>query len=276
MASPANPPLSSMWDFPFDDLVSSQSLNHTPNQPWQENLYDWSSKNISPFRLPSPECPALSSSTSSTDDAYDLDALFKTHLRSIEQSRQPLPAFPHALTGPENQNGMLDDPLPQKPAGETTVFPAMDASRPEDAASLIAPALSLCSPGSDTYASSDCCSVELTGSPKLPKRTPVRPPKSEGNRGIQGSPKVSKRVPHHEVERKYRNGLNRQLERLRDAIPSAREANATGTYGKLSKTVILTSAIDYIALLEQKLELMRREKEMLYDVLRISDKKNSR
>ena len=71
------------------------------------------------------------------------------------------------------------------------------------------------------------------------------------------------RIPHNQVERKYREGINRQLERLRDIIPSTRDAALANGYGRLSKNTILTSAIEYIAELQETTRRLQEEKDLV-------------
>ncbi|CAG5184120.1 uncharacterized protein ALTATR162_LOCUS10920 [Alternaria atra] len=68
------------------------------------------------------------------------------------------------------------------------------------------------------------------------------------------------RVPHSQVERKYREGLSLDMERLRRAVPTllqSGEGDAIGWY-KPSKGMVLTAAVNYI----QRIE---REKDALWD-----------
>lgn len=56
------------------------------------------------------------------------------------------------------------------------------------------------------------------------------------------------RIPHTEVERKYRRGLNAELERLRRVIPTLPQIHDGTALGqaRLSKAMVLSAAIDYI------------------------------
>ena len=55
----------------------------------------------------------------------------------------------------------------------------------------------------------------------------------------------SKRLPHNQVERKYREGLNAEMERLRAAIPTLPQ-DATLGAPKPSKATVLQCAVDEI------------------------------
>jgi len=77
----------------------------------------------------------------------------------------------------------------------------------------------------------------------------------------------SGRTPHNQVERKYRESLNTEMERLRLAVPSTARW-AEGVYcqaGKIkpSKAMVLASAICYIHSLEREMEDLRRENETM-------------
>jgi hypothetical protein len=77
---------------------------------------------------------------------------------------------------------------------------------------------------------------------------------------IEEKPKSRRRLPHNQVERKYRESLNTQLESLRRVVPSLQQ-NQRGCDGadmedlptpsKPSKAVILASATAYIKQMEK-------------------------
>ncbi|KAE9972247.1 hypothetical protein EG328_005118 [Venturia inaequalis] len=76
-------------------------------------------------------------------------------------------------------------------------------------------------------------------------------------------PNTASRTPHNQVERKYRESLNTEMERLRLAVPATARWEE-GVYcqaGKLkpSKAMVLASAISYIASLEREMGHLRRE-----------------
>jgi len=79
---------------------------------------------------------------------------------------------------------------------------------------------------------------------------------------------TSKRVPHHQVERKYRQGLNAEMERLRLMVPAVARWEGgpdSSIIGKLkpSKATVLASAIDYIRDLKQERDRLLQENRML-------------
>jgi hypothetical protein len=73
------------------------------------------------------------------------------------------------------------------------------------------------------------------------------------------------RLPHNQVERKYREGLNTELERLRKAVPTLPHRDNGDTMGqpKPSKAMVLSSAIDYIKRIEREKEALQEEVERL-------------
>ncbi|KAF2675958.1 hypothetical protein K458DRAFT_253115, partial [Lentithecium fluviatile CBS 122367] len=69
------------------------------------------------------------------------------------------------------------------------------------------------------------------------------------------------RLPHNQVERKYRENLNAELERLRRAIPTLPQNAAVdgGAMGqpKPSKAMVLAGAIEYIKAIERERDELR-------------------
>jgi len=80
-----------------------------------------------------------------------------------------------------------------------------------------------------------------------------------------GKARQSRRLPHNQVERKYREGLNAELERLRRAVPTLPQRDSTDLTSppKPSKATVLASAIDYIKSIEAERDQLRRENESL-------------
>lgn len=85
-------------------------------------------------------------------------------------------------------------------------------------------------------------------------------------------PKSRRRLPHNQVERKYRESLNTQLESLRRVVPSLQQ-NQRGCDGadiedlptpsKPSKAVILASATAYIKQMEKDKKAVAEENQLL-------------
>jgi hypothetical protein len=78
-----------------------------------------------------------------------------------------------------------------------------------------------------------------------------------------------RRTPHNQVERKYREGLNTEMERLRLAIPAtARWEDGSGPSSsngssRPSKAMVLACAIDYIKDIERQRDLLLHENSIL-------------
>lgn len=75
----------------------------------------------------------------------------------------------------------------------------------------------------------------------------------------------SYRLPHNQIERKYREGLNSELERLRLAVPTLPQRDSSDLAGppKPSKATVLASAIDYIKAIETERDRLLEENEGL-------------
>ncbi|KAF1923097.1 uncharacterized protein M421DRAFT_426204 [Didymella exigua CBS 183.55] len=73
------------------------------------------------------------------------------------------------------------------------------------------------------------------------------------------------RQPHVQVERKYREGLNSGLERLRRAVPTLLQRGDGAVMGqpKLSKAMVLSCAVAYIAKIEHERDGLREGNEQL-------------
>ena len=115
-------------------------------------------------------------------------------------------------------------------------------------------------------------SASESSTPKRPTRKRGRPKmdrKSTDGQSVATSPtsksQSSRRQPHNQVERKYREGLNSELERLRKAVPTLRQSDGAGAIGqpKPSKATILSSAIEYIQTIEKERDALKQELEQL-------------
>jgi hypothetical protein len=78
-------------------------------------------------------------------------------------------------------------------------------------------------------------------------------------------------LPHKQVERKYREGLNLQLERLRKAVPTLLQSTDSCVMGaaKPSKGMVLAAAIKYISKIEQERDSAIDEVERLGGNIRV-------
>ncbi|KAF2415912.1 hypothetical protein EJ08DRAFT_703780 [Tothia fuscella] len=72
--------------------------------------------------------------------------------------------------------------------------------------------------------------------------------KRRGGRPRFSKPSASARIPHHQVEQKYRDGLNSAIEQLRMSVPSTAQWEKTDP--RASKATVLACAIDYIQEIE--------------------------
>jgi len=92
-----------------------------------------------------------------------------------------------------------------------------------------------------------------------------RPSGSSSSSATAAAPKTSSRIPHTEVERKYRNALNAEMERLRANIPILPQRDGAALAGppRASKAVVLAAAVDYIKQLEAETEKLAGENEEL-------------
>jgi len=99
-----------------------------------------------------------------------------------------------------------------------------------------------------------------------PQQPPEAPPAEEGK------PKSRRRLPHNQVERKYRESLNTQLESLRRVVPALQQnprvcdgadIEDLPAPSKPSKAVILASATAYIKQVEKENKTMQEENAML-------------
>jgi hypothetical protein len=121
-------------------------------------------------------------------------------------------------------------------------------------------------------------SPEEQNTPKRPLRKRGRPRLDQLDTSSQSTePSSAKyqrsgRLPHNQVERKYREGLNSELERLRKAVPSLSQSDEANMIGqpKPSKGMILSSAIDYIKTIEREKLALREEVEQLKQTQRQS------
>jgi Helix-loop-helix DNA-binding domain len=103
--------------------------------------------------------------------------------------------------------------------------------------------------------------VEKEPSPKPRKQHKRGRPKL--NRHGSGS-SSSKRVPHSQVERKYRETLNAEMERLRINIPTLPyDGSSLPLPKKPSKAAVIAAAVDYIKQLEAETERFANENEDL-------------
>jgi len=116
-------------------------------------------------------------------------------------------------------------------------------------------------------------------SPAVPKRRrgrprTDRPSDSLGPHDVGAIHKATaaaasaRRIPHNQVERKYREGINQEMERLRHALPSLAAGGPAGAVDnaggpRASKATVLANATEYIMTLEEELRALLAENEAL-------------
>jgi hypothetical protein len=107
--------------------------------------------------------------------------------------------------------------------------------------------------------------------PKIQPRRRGRPRldcgSSNSTSNSYGSSKCQRtsRVPHNQVERKYRQGLNTELERLRRTVPTLLQCSGERVVGQpqLSKAMVLVGAIEHIKTVERERDALIVENERL-------------
>jgi hypothetical protein len=99
------------------------------------------------------------------------------------------------------------------------------------------------------------------GRPRLDRASPNS---SISSHGSCKGPHTS-RVPHNQVERKYREGLNFELERLRRTVPTLPQCTGARAVGQpqLSKVMVLVGAIEHIKTIEKQRDALIVENERL-------------
>lgn len=120
-------------------------------------------------------------------------------------------------------------------------------------------------------------SLNTTASPaedrqRMKSETSEDSPNKESPQAGDDKPKNRRRLPHNQVERKYRESLNTQLESLRRVVPSLQQNQAAcdgadiedlPTPSKPSKAVILASATAYIKQQDKDKKTLTDENQLL-------------
>lgn len=99
-----------------------------------------------------------------------------------------------------------------------------------------------------TPTSPSCSDMSLDG--------PSCAPKCESSSGQHTT-----RIPHNMVERKYRDGLNAQLERLRRAVPALLQSDDgdSTSQPRPSKSMVIAAAINYIETVTLERDMLQAE-----------------
>jgi hypothetical protein len=131
------------------------------------------------------------------------------------------------------------------------------------------------SSGSDSESSTPKRLTRMRGRPRPDRSSTdtLTSPSTASSSAITKTQRA-KRLPHNQVERKYREGLNSELERLRRAVPMLSRGGdeETGAIGqpKPSKAMVLSSAIDYIHRIERERDALNEENDKLRQNQRLS------
>ena len=212
----------------------------------------------------------------------DVSATSSTAASLRLASRQPSEAGPFGKLE-HFSFGFSFDPRPHEPFGTACLSPtththtytpsrtpSLCGDAPEKAPHTLSPRrLTRESPSSP-----DSLSEEPTAKRPQRKRGRPRLDRSNTNTNVEtmsstSSPSTKSqrpgRLPHNQVERKYREGLNSELERLRQAVPTLPQSDEAGAMGqpKPSKAMVLSSAIEYIKILEAERDALREDNERL-------------
>lgn len=105
------------------------------------------------------------------------------------------------------------------------------------------------------------CPQRKRGRPRLDRNLSDKPSTSSASSKCQRT----SRIPHNQVERKYREGLNSELDRLRRAVPTLPQFDEGGSMGQLnpSKAMVLMGAIEYIKKIKRERDALMEENERL-------------
>jgi hypothetical protein len=131
---------------------------------------------------------------------------------------------------------------------------------------------------SDRSPDSPSCNPEYESSSRVsadagtvPKRQMGKPgqskldPITRSASGASTEGQCTTRIPHNMVERKYREGLNAQLKRLRRAVPALLQTSDGDGTGqpKLSKSMVIAAAIDHIEMVTQERDMLQKENDVI-------------
>ncbi|CAG5169083.1 uncharacterized protein ALTATR162_LOCUS6996 [Alternaria atra] len=235
----------------------------------------------------------------SLSDFFDTDSFFGKTTASLEVASDLLPktqscfdsTLPATSITAPNTTATAKSALQQAP--NLTPFGLLDqisCGRSTDPLGELACIL----PDNDCLCTPSLCSdaTEATVSPRILKHQPLPPsiehkeePTSKRPRRKRGRPRLDcsdeaeplstssgrsckqrrSRIPHNQVERKYREGLNLELERLRQAVstlPQSGEGDAIGQ-PKPSKAVVITAAVNYIKRIKKERHALQEENERI-------------
>jgi len=102
------------------------------------------------------------------------------------------------------------------------------------------------------------------GRPRLDRNLSGAKPVPSTNASSSKQHQRAPRQPHNQVERKYREGLNSDLGRLRRAVPTLSQSEgAVIGWSEPSKAMVLSCAVEYIAKIELERDGLRERNELL-------------
>jgi hypothetical protein len=122
------------------------------------------------------------------------------------------------------------------------------------------------------FQSKDTTTSPIEDRQRMKSETTEDSPAKESTEADDGKPKSRRRLPHNQVERKYRESLNTQLDSLKRVVPSLQQGQRVcdgadiedlPAPSKPSKAVILASATAYIKQMEKDKKSLADENQML-------------
>ncbi|KAK7177655.1 hypothetical protein DPSP01_014563 [Paraphaeosphaeria sporulosa] len=147
------------------------------------------------------------------------------------------------------------------PLSDDSPTPSLGGDVPQNALALastpLSPRSQLRRQSTNSIFKSDNCS-ESSNPPKRKRGRPRLDRSSSSLCSLSTKTHRSQRLPHTQVERKYREGLNACLERLRKTVPTLCQADnqrALPDHPKLSKAAILEGAVEYIKEIKKERDL---------------------
>ncbi|KAF1978230.1 hypothetical protein BU23DRAFT_253562 [Bimuria novae-zelandiae CBS 107.79] len=173
-----------------------------------------------------------------------------------------LDPFPSGLPFDSNAKSTLDTSF--SPISDHSRTPSLCDDVPQESPPLASPPLS---PRPQLKRESTESSLKFEECPSNPpKRKRGRPRLDRSTSTSSTHAQRAQRLPHNQVERKYREGINASLERLRMTVPAlCQEDDMGGLLGhpRPSKAMILQGAIEHIKTIEKERDMYRAEIERL-------------